>query len=97
MHFQGGNLNVGFFVHEEDEFAWLRTVLSREKMRRLLGKDWRNEYHIERCEFPGLLAVHFVVYGILGRGVSSSTILDSLGKGFAGMWILCKIGPVPES
>jgi len=28
--------------------------------------------------------VHFVVYGILGRGVSSSTILDSLGKGFAG-------------
>lgn len=34
-------------------------------------------------EFPNIYAVHFVIYGILGRGVDSSTLLDSLGKGFA--------------
>lgn len=56
-------------------------------MQALLAGDWREHYFIERCEFPGILAIHFVVYGILGRGVSSSTILDSLGKGFAGAQI----------
>lgn len=77
-------MNVGFFVHQDDEYDWLKTVLTREKLKQMLGRDWKSDYFIERCELPGLLAVHFVVYGILGRGVSSATILDSLGKGFAG-------------
>lgn len=34
-------------------------------------------------ELPDIAAVHFVIYGPLGRGVSSSTRLDGLGKGFA--------------
>lgn len=38
---------------------------------------------LERVEFPRIWAVHFVVYGILGRGVSSSSRLDALGKGCA--------------
>lgn len=75
---------MGFFVQNSDEYEWLCTSLTRKKVKVLLGQDWRDDYFIERCEFPGILAVHFVVYGILGRGVSSSTILDSLGKGFAG-------------
>jgi hypothetical protein len=82
---KGGNMNVGFFVHEDDEYEWLQAYLTRNKLQALLGDDWRDDYFIERCELPGIKAVHFVVYGILGRGVSSSTILDSLGKGFAGM------------
>ena len=49
----------------------------------LMGEDWSEDYFLERVEFPNIFAVHFVVYGILGRGVSSSTRLDSLGKGFA--------------
>lgn len=38
-------------------------------------------YFVERCELPEIKAVHFVIYGPLGRGVSSSKLLDALGKG----------------
>jgi hypothetical protein len=53
-------------------------------MKELMGEDWReDEYVLERVEFEGIWAVHFVVYGPLGRGVSSCRLLDALGKGFA--------------
>lgn len=32
---------------------------------------------------PNIKAVHFVVCGPLGRGVTSSKTFDALGKGFA--------------
>lgn len=57
--------------------------MSRDRMREFLAKDWNDSYFIERVEFPHIHAVHFVVYGILGRGVSSSSRLDGFGKGFA--------------
>ena len=61
-----------------------------------MGDDWRpNEYFIERVEFPNLWAVHFVIYGPLGRGVSSCRLLDCLGKGFAD-YIRDKVVDVPE-
>ncbi|KAL4968575.1 acyclic terpene utilization AtuA family protein [Aspergillus stella-maris] len=92
---KGGNLNVGFFIpsslpgskrskeKEEQLTSWLRHYLTLERMRTLLGSDWREEYFLERVEFPVIGAVHFVVYGILGRGVSSSSRLDGFGKGVA--------------
>lgn len=93
---KGGNINIGLFPRSEKsnakglpstaQWAWLRDTLTRKKMRELIGDDWRDDYSIERCEFPNLRAVHFVVYGILGRGVTSSPVLDNLGKGFAD-WI----------
>ncbi|KAL4918183.1 hypothetical protein BDW62DRAFT_217692 [Aspergillus aurantiobrunneus] len=93
---KGGNLNIGFFIPapsnqsgKEKERAlasWLRQYLTMAQMCTLLGSDWRNEYFIERVEFPNIGAVHFVVYGILGRGVSSSSRLDGFGKGVAD-WI----------
>lgn len=80
---KGANLNIGFFVREEDEWDWLRSFLSHGKMTALMADEWDDKYRLERCEFPGIRAVHFVVYGILQRGVSSSARLDALGKGFA--------------
>lgn len=80
---KGSNLNVGFFVRSAKAWEWLRSFLSSAKMTQLMGEDWSEEYFIERVEFQNIFAVHFVVYGILGRGVSSSTRLDALGKGFA--------------
>lgn len=59
-----------------------------------MGDDWKEEYFLERVEFPGIYAVHFVVYGILGRGVSGSSRLDSLGKGFAD-WVRDRWVDVP--
>ncbi|KAL3445056.1 DUF1446-domain-containing protein [Aspergillus insuetus] len=102
---KGGNLNVGFLVpdidlvyHLKDKdaaYAWLRSYLSISRMKALLGEDWKeDEYFIERVEFPHIRAVHFVVYGILGRGVSSSSRLDGFGKGVAD-WLRDRIVNVP--
>ena len=80
---KGSNLNCGIFVPNEAHWEWLQSYMTIDRMRVLLGADWRDTYHIERVEFPHIYAVHFVVYGILGRGVSSSSRLDGFGKGFA--------------
>jgi hypothetical protein len=79
---KGGNANVGFFVRSPDEYEWLRTLLSKPKMVELLGDEYKGN-RIERVEFPGMLAVHFVVHDYLGRGVSSTVRMDSLAKGVA--------------
>jgi hypothetical protein len=80
---KGANVNFGVYVHTQDEWDWLRTVMTRDQMKQLMGTTWEDWFYIERCEMPDIKAVHFVVYGPLGRGVSSSKILDALGKGFA--------------
>jgi hypothetical protein len=82
-------------VHTAEEWAWLRAFLTRDKMRELMGEDWQKWFVIERVEFAEIFAVHFVVYGLLGRGVSSSSRLDSLGKGFA-EYIRARHVEVPE-
>lgn len=91
---KGANVNFGVFLKNDDYWPWFRCFMTRAKMQELIGDDWRDEYFIERCEFPNIKAVHFVIYGILGRGVSSSTLLDSLGKGFAD-YIRDKVLEVP--
>jgi hypothetical protein len=80
---KGANANIGIFVHTEEEWEWLRSIMTRAKLQELMGEDWRDWYFIERVEMPKVKAVHFVVYGPLGKGVSGSAILDCLGKGFA--------------
>lgn len=91
---KGSNLNVGMFVCTPKAWEWLRSFLSSKKMVELMGEDWSDDYFLERVEFPNIFAVHFVVYGILGRGVSSSTRLDALGKAFAD-YIRDKVVDVP--
>ncbi|TQB73495.1 hypothetical protein MPDQ_005805 [Monascus purpureus] len=64
-------------------------------LKKLMGKDWKDWYFVERVEFPDIYAVHFVIYGPLGRGMSSSKLLDSLGKGF-GEFIRAVHVPIPK-
>ncbi|KAK9781223.1 hypothetical protein SCAR479_05044 [Seiridium cardinale] len=84
---KGANVNVGFTprarANNEETWDWMRSFLTRDRLKQMMGDDWKDWFHMERVEFPGIRAVHFVVYGALGRGVSSSARLDSLGKGFA--------------
>lgn len=93
---KGANINIGLFVRKESHYPWLKSFLTRSRMQELMGEDWRPEFFIERCEFPNLLAVHFVIYGPLGRGVSSCRLLDALGKGFAD-YIRDKVVEVPKN
>lgn len=68
--------------------------MTKDRTRQLIGKDWHDSYFIERVEFPHIHAVHFVVYGILGRSVSSSSCLYGFGKGFVD-YIRDKLVDVP--
>ncbi|KAI8631450.1 DUF1446-domain-containing protein [Xylariaceae sp. FL1651] len=95
---KGANVNVGFTPRKTYDDAqvweWLRSFMTRDKLKDMMGDDWQDWFHVERVEFPQIRAVHFVVYGVLGRGVSSSARLDSLGKGFA-EWLRAVHVPVP--
>lgn len=79
---KGGNANVGFWVRDAESWPWLQLFLTTPRLIDLLGDDWDDRYSVERCEFPELWAVHFVVKGILQEGVSSSSVLDGFGKSF---------------
>ena len=81
---KGANINFGIFVRRPQHYPWLQSFLTRQRLQDLIGPvDWKDEFFIERMEFPNISAVHFVIYGPLGRGVSSCRLLDALGKGFA--------------
>jgi hypothetical protein len=79
---KGSDCNVGFWVRHQDEFGWLQNLLSVEFMEELLAEEYKGK-RIERCEFPGLKAVHFVLKDHLDRGVGCTTSVDSLGKNCA--------------
>lgn len=94
---KGGNLNFGIFVPDSKYWPWLRCYMSRQRVRDMMASDddWDESFLVERVEFPHIHAVHFVIYGILGRGVSSSSRLDGFGKGFAD-YLRDKIVEVPQ-
>ncbi|ORY18161.1 hypothetical protein BCR34DRAFT_473721 [Clohesyomyces aquaticus] len=79
---KGSDCNVGFWIRHEDEYVWLRNLLSMEFMKELLAEEYRGG-RIERCEFPGLRAVHFLLKDHLDRGVSCTSRIDFLGKNCA--------------
>lgn len=79
---KGANINLGVFVRTEKQWEWLRLFMDKERLKTMMGDDWEDRFWIERCEMPSIRAVHFVIYGMLDRGVTSSKRLDSLAKGF---------------
>lgn len=91
---KGANINIGIFVTGSRQWDWLRNFLTKTQMKTLMGTDWKDDFWIERVEFSELRAVHFVIYGPLGRGVSSCSRLDSLGKAFA-EFIRARHVPIP--
>jgi hypothetical protein len=57
------NSNIGFFSRSQydDEYEWLKTFLTVERLKFLLGDDWYSgdqSRRIERVEFVGIKAVH---------------------------------------
>ena len=54
---KANNSNVGFFVRHADEYPWLQSLLTVDKLKELLQDDYAG-HTIERCEFPNILAVH---------------------------------------
>lgn len=76
---KASDANVGLFVRREDEWDWLRTVLTIPKMKELLGSEY-NGRDVDRFEIPGLRAVHFLLHDHLDRSWGASSTYDTLGK-----------------
>jgi hypothetical protein len=68
---KGRNANIGLWVRTPAEHEWLRDYLTIDRFRELLPES--AGLAVYRYELPNLLAVNFVIVGLLGNGVADST------------------------
>jgi hypothetical protein len=76
---KGGNANVGLWARSDSAWEWLDRYLTLEQFRTLLPEA--DELEVQRYAFGNLRALNFVVVGLLGEGVASSTRPDPQAKG----------------
>jgi hypothetical protein len=89
---KGGDANVGVWARSPEGYAWLAANLDLDRFRRLVPEAARLE--VRRHELPNLLALNFVVVGLLGEGVSSSARFDPQAKGL-GEYLRSRIVELP--
>jgi hypothetical protein len=89
---KGGNANVGVWVRSAQAYAWLDAFLTVERVRELLVEA--RDLEVERYQLPNLLALNFVIKGLLGDGVAASLRSDPQAKSL-GEYLRAKIVPVP--
>jgi hypothetical protein len=70
---KGGNANIGLWTRSSAAYQWLASQLLTEAA----------DLEVRRHELPNLNALNFVVVGLLGAGVASSTRPDPQAKGLA--------------
>ena len=76
---KGGNANIGIWTRDPAAYPWLRGYLTVERLRTLLPES--APLDVRRFELPNLSALNFVIVGLLGEGVASSTRPDPQAKG----------------
>jgi hypothetical protein len=86
---KGGNANLGVWARTPEAFAWLEAFLDVERLRQLLPET--RPLPVDRFAFPHLLALNFVVHGLLGQGVAASLRSDpqakTLGEYLRARWV----------
>jgi hypothetical protein len=75
---KGGNANLGVWARSPEAYAWLVEALTVERLKALLPEC--QGLGIERYPLPNLLAINFVMRGLLGDGVAASTRSDPQAK-----------------
>ena len=91
---KGGNANVGVWSRDEQGYAWLESFLTIERFQQLVFETAGLD--VQRYLFPNLRALNFVVVGLLGEGVSSSTRFDPQAKSL-GEYLRSRLVNLPES
>lgn len=91
---KGGSANLGVWVRSEDAYPWLESFLTVAKLKELLPAT--APLNVERHLLPNILAMNFVIEGLLGQGVASSTRLDAQAKGL-GEWLRARHAEIPEA
>ncbi len=90
---KGGDANLGVWARDDASWRWLAQALTIDVLRRLLPET--AELPIRRHVFANLRALNFVIPGLLGEGVASSTRFDPQAKAL-GEWLRSRIIDVPE-
>ena len=90
---KGGNANLGVFARSPEAFAWLDQFLTTERLRDLLPEA--ADLETDRYRLPNILSLNFVIRGLLGEGVASSTRFDGQAKSL-GEWLRARMAPIPE-
>ncbi|WP_086826306.1 acyclic terpene utilization AtuA family protein [Allokutzneria sp. NRRL B-24872] len=91
---KGGDANLGVWARSDAGFRWLVHELTVDRLRHLLPEV--SGLEVERHQFPNLRAVNFVVRGLLGEGVASSTRSDPQAKAL-GEWLRARVADLPVS
>ena len=84
--------NVGLWAVSPRAYAWLRRYLTIDLFRALLTEA--SGLEIDRYELPNLLALNFVVHGLLAPDVSATTRPDAQAKGL-GEYLRSRVVTVP--
>ena len=74
---KGNTSMISFFVYNHTMYDIVRNLLTPEKVKNHFQSLVTS---VKRYEVPSLLALHFVMEGALGGGVTSSLALDPHGK-----------------
>ncbi|MEU3269546.1 acyclic terpene utilization AtuA family protein [Saccharomonospora sp. NPDC006951] len=90
---KGGNANIGVWVRSRDEWRWLVHTLTVAELRRLLPET--EGLTVARHVLPNLLALNFVVEGLLGEGVAAQARFDPQAKAL-GEWLRARHVDIPE-
>ena len=91
---KGGTANVGVWVRSERAFTWLTAYLTVDEFQRLLPET--APLPVTRHVLPNLVALNFVVEGILGEGVASNARHDPQAKAL-GEWLRSRVVEIPEA
>jgi hypothetical protein len=90
---KGGDANLGVWARDDASWRWLAHFLSVEELQRLLPET--AAFPVRRHVFVNLHALNFVIEGLLGEGVASSTRFDPQAKAL-GEWLRSRIVDIPE-
>ncbi|MFY9889648.1 MAG: exopolyphosphatase, partial [Streptosporangiaceae bacterium] len=74
-------------------WPWLAATLTEDKLRELLPEA--AGLPVTRYLLPNLLAVNFVITGLLGEGVAAAARFDPQAKA-VGEWLRSRLIDVPE-
>ncbi|HET6963362.1 MAG TPA: acyclic terpene utilization AtuA family protein [Acidimicrobiales bacterium] len=91
---KGGNANLGVWARSEAAYAWLAGHLTPARLKELLPET--APLAVERHELPNLLALNFVIVGLLGEGVAANSRQDGQAKSL-GEWLRARVVELPES
>jgi hypothetical protein len=89
---KGGDANIGVWTRSDAAYDWLLIELTAARLQELLPET--QGLAVDRFVFRNLRAVNFVIHGLLGEGVSSSTRLDPQAKGL-GEWLRSRHVDIP--